>query len=250
MATLGLGVGASAGLGFSAGAGLGASASAGFGLSASGGVGLSVNASAGLGLGLNAAFSLTTNLLGARTDPYTGFNFLVEIEGLVIGGFTEVSGLAIETKFEEYQEGGQNDFVHKLAGPTRYPQNLVLKRGLTDLDMLGSWYQAVTTGQVERKNGTIYLLDRQGTPVVGWDFKEAFPVKWTGPDLRADSNTVATESLELVHRGLAKSAVSGLLAGVAGAISGAIGAIGSVGANLGANIGANLNVSLGGSVSL
>jgi phage tail-like protein len=226
MPTLGLGVGASAGLGLSASAGLGVSA----------GAGLSVNASAGLGLGLNAAFSLTTNLLGARTDPYTGFNFLVEIEGLVIGGFTDVSGLAMETTVQEYQEGGQNEYVHKLPGPTRYPQNLVLKRGLTDLDMLGSWYQAVTIGQVERRNGTIYLLDRQGTPVVGWDFKEAYPVKWTGPDLKAESNTVATESLELVHRGLAKSAVSGLLAGVAGTLSAAVGA--------------NLNVSLGGSIGL
>ncbi len=225
---LGLGLGASASLGVSASAGL----------SVSGGAGLSLNAKASLGLGLNAAFSLSTNLLGVRADPYTGFNFLVEIEGLLIGGFTEVSGLAMETTVQEYQEGGQNDYVHKLPGPTRYPQNLVLKRGLTDLDALGSWYQDVTTGLVERKNGTVYLLDLQGNPALGWDFKEAYPVKWTGPDLRAESNTVATESLELVHRGLAKSAISGLLAGVVGAVSGALGAS------------ANLNVSLGGSISL
>jgi phage tail-like protein len=232
MATLGLGVGGSASIGIGGSASLGVSA----GLSVKAGASLSLNARAGLGLGLNAAFSLTTNLLGVRTDPYAGFNFLVEIEGLVIGGFTEVSGLSMETTVQEYQAGGPNDYVHKLPGPTRYPQNLTLKRGLTDLDMLGSWYQDVTTGLVERKNGTVYLLDLQGNPALGWDFKEAYPVKWTGPDLRGESNTVASESLELVHRGLAKSAVSGLLAGVAAGISGAIGA--------------SLNVSLGASVGL
>jgi len=229
-----LGFGASASVGLSASAGVGLSASAGIGVSA----GASLKLSASAGLGLNAAFSLTTNLLGNRNDPYTGFNFLVEIEGLVIGGFTDVSGLSMETTVQEYQEGGQNEYVHKLPGPTRYPQNLVLKRGLTDLDMLTAWYEAVTTGVVQRMNGTIYLLDLQGNPSTGWDFKEAYPVKWTGPDLKAESNTVATESLELVHRGLARSAVSGLLAGVTGAISGALGAS------------ANLNVSLGGSFSL
>jgi phage tail-like protein len=139
-----------------------------------------------------------------RIDPYTGFNFLVEIEGLVIGGFSEVTGLAVETTVEEYQEGGQNGYVHKLPGPSRHPQNLVLKRGLTDLETLWSWHQDVASGRIERRNGTIYLLDREGSPVLWWDFKEAYPVRWTGPDLRADSSTVAVETVELAHRGLAK----------------------------------------------
>ena len=187
-------------------------------------------------LGLNAVFSLATNLLGVRMDPYMGFNFLVEIEGLVIGGFSEVSGLAVETTVQEYTEGGQNDYVHKLAGPTRYPQNLVLKRGLTDLDTLWSWHQDVTTGNVSRKNGTIYLLNKQGIPTMWWDFKEAYPIKWTGPDLRAESNTVAMESVELAHRGLSKPSVAGIVAGVAGAVAGAL------------NV--SLNVNVGGSFGL
>ena len=82
-------------------------------------------------LGMNAAFAGVTNLLGIRNDPYLGFNFLVEIEGLVVGGFSEVTGLQIETVLETYREGGVNEFEHKLAGPTRYPSNLILKRGLT-----------------------------------------------------------------------------------------------------------------------
>jgi len=158
-------------------------------------------------LGINAAFSAGSNLVGVRNDPYTAFNFLVEIEGLLVGGFSEVSGLQIETEVEEYREGGQNGYIHKLAGPTRYPANLVLKHGLTDIDSLWGWHQEIVKGNIARKNGTIYLLRRQ-LPAMWWDFKGAYPVKWTGPELRADANNVAVETVELVHHGISKPALS------------------------------------------
>jgi hypothetical protein len=60
-----------------------------------------------------------------------------------------------------------------------------------------------------------------------WDFKKAFPVKWTGPELRAASGEVAFESIELAHRGLSRPELANLITGigaeVAGSISGSIG---------------------------
>jgi phage tail-like protein len=173
-------------------------------------------------LGLNAAFAAGTGLLGIRNDPYMAFNFLVEIEGLIVGGFSEVSGLQVETVVETYREGGLNEYEHKLAGATRYPSNLILKHGLTDIESLWSWHQDVVRGQIERKNGTIYLLDRQRLPAMWWDFLEAYPVKWTGPDLRAETNTVAVESVELVHRGISKPLLSSVVA-AGRSIGGAVG---------------------------
>lgn len=175
-------------------------------------------------LGLNAAAAMGANLLGVRNDPYMSFNFFVEIEGLIVGGFSEVSGLQVETQVHDYQEGGQNEYVHKLPGPARYPSNLILKRGLTDIETLWSWHQDVIAGTIERKNGTVYLLDRTGVPAMWWDFKEAYPVKWSGPELKADGNAVAVETIELVHRGLSKPA----LASAAGIVRGAIGLSGGV----------------------
>jgi phage tail-like protein len=173
-------------------------------------------------LGLNAAFSLVTNLLGVRTDPYQVFNFLVEIEGILAGGFSECSGLQVETEYFDYREGGVNDYVHRFAGPTKYPP-LALKHGLTQIDGLWSWHQDVVKGKIERKNGTIYLLDKQGIPVMWWDVKEAFPVKWTGPDLRASSNEVAFESVELAHRGLSRPSLNNIVAGIGAELGGALG---------------------------
>jgi phage tail-like protein len=169
-------------------------------------------------LGLNAAFALATNPLGVRADPYQAFNFLVEIQGIFAGGFSECSGLAVETEFTEYREGGRNDYLHRFAGPSKYPP-LILKHGLTPIDGLWAWHQEVVQGTITRHNGTIYLLDKKRIPVVWWDFKEALPVKWTGPDLRADSANVAIESIELTHRGFSRPSLASALASVGAELS-------------------------------
>lgn len=143
--------------------------------------------------------------VGQRADPYLGFTFLVEIKGIAVAGFMEVSGLQVEVEVHDYREGGVNEYMHKLPGPTRYPSNLVLKRGITDVDTLWRWHQDVTQGKVERKNGSIVLLDSAGEEKWRWNFVGAYPVRWVGPDLRASAAEVAVETLELVHQGLSKA---------------------------------------------
>lgn len=140
--------------------------------------------------------------VGERKDPYLAFNFLVEIQGLTVGGFTEVTGLQVEIEVHDYREGGLNEYMHRLAGPTRYPSNLVLKHGLTDVEGLWKWHQDVRQGKIERKNVSIVLLDNAREEKWRWNFVKACPVRWIGPELRADRAEVAVETVELVHRGL------------------------------------------------
>jgi len=161
--------------------------------------------------GPNIAIAAASNLLGVRVDPYQVFNFFIEIEGILAGGFSECSGLQVETEVHEYAEGGQNEYVHRFRGRTKYPP-LVLKHGLTVINGLWLWHKEVLEGKVNRKNGTIYLLDRRRIPVLWWDFKQAFPTKWTGPELRANSGDVAFESIELAHQGLRLSRSEATLA--------------------------------------
>ena len=49
-----------------------------------------------------------------RKNPYRKFRFLIELEGLIVGGFSEVSGLQAGTEVETIEEGGVNNYVHKL----------------------------------------------------------------------------------------------------------------------------------------
>ncbi|OPX86532.1 MAG: T4-like virus tail tube protein gp19 [Pelotomaculum sp. PtaB.Bin104] len=140
---------------------------------------------------------------GIRKDPYANFRFLVEIGGLIVGGFSDVSGLQAETETEEYREGGVNGYVHKLPKITKY-SNLTFKRGITDADVLWKWHADVAAGKIERKNGSVILLDAAGNEKWRWNFSQAYPVKWSGPELKADSSAVAVESVEIAHNGLTK----------------------------------------------
>jgi phage tail-like protein len=168
-------------------------------------------------VGANAAFAAAGRLLGVRFDPYHTFNFFVEIEGILAGGFSECSGLQAETEVKDYAEGGLNDYTHQFRGRTKYVP-LVLTHGITLIDGLWRWHQDVLQGDVERKNGTIYLLDRAGVPVLWWNFKGAFPSKWVGPNLNAKSGEVAVEKVELVHQGLSRPAAAAATAGLAASL--------------------------------
>lgn len=137
-----------------------------------------------------------------RKDPFGRFNFLLEIDGVTAAGFSEVSGLANETEVIEYREGGDKvNAPRKLPGLTKY-SNLVLKRGVTADPSLWNWRKTVIDGAVERRNGAIILLDESRTEIVRWNFFNGWPCKWEGPALKAKSNEVAIETLEIAHERL------------------------------------------------
>lgn len=137
-----------------------------------------------------------------RNDPYAGFNFLVEIDGITAAGFSECSGLTTDTEVIEYREGGdKTNSARKLPGLTRYGP-IVLKRGLTADKSLWQWRRSVINGTIERKSGSIVLLDGARNEVARWTFREGWPAKWEGPQLNAKGNDVAIETLEIVHEGL------------------------------------------------
>jgi phage tail-like protein len=142
---------------------------------------------------------------GSRRDPYLKYNFAVEIDGLVAGGFQEVTGLQAEIEVQDYREGGVNEFLHRFAGPVKYSSNLILKRGITDARTLWDWYWDVMHGKIDRKNISVLLLSQTGQEKRRWTFEKAYPVKWVGTELRATASEVAVETLEFAHRGLSKA---------------------------------------------
>lgn len=144
-------------------------------------------------------------------DPYVGFLFTVEVSpgslpgagnATKVGGFSDVSGLTFETEVETLRVGGINDTDVMLPGPSKFPTRLVLKRGLADRSFFWNWYLAVMGGRVVRREVTIAIRDSTHNARESWSFKQACPVKWTGPELHAANSAVGFESIELIHRGL------------------------------------------------
>ena len=137
----------------------------------------------------------------------TASTFVFEVDGLVIGQFMEVGGLEVEVTVESIEEGGENGFVHRLPGRMSWP-NITLKRGVTQSDNLFGWLNKSSGEQftqagnkLTRSTAAITLLGAGGKRLRAWNFVEAFPVKWKGPDFSAASTDSATETLEIAHHG-------------------------------------------------
>jgi phage tail-like protein len=131
----------------------------------------------------------------ARVDPYMNFRFLVEIDGIVQAGFSECTGLGSSVEVVEYREGGDMSSVRKLPGKSSY-SDITLKWGVTDSRELYDWHLKALTGQLERKNGAIILLDvHRQEEKARWTFYGAWPSKWEGPKLDAKANEVAVDTL-------------------------------------------------------
>jgi phage tail-like protein len=138
----------------------------------------------------------------ARPDPYKGFNFLVEIDGIAVAGFSECSGLTTHTDVIEYREGAdKRNSVRKLPGLTHYDP-IVLKRGLTQDKSLWKWRQSIVNGVIDRRNISIVLLDDARQPLVSFRIADSWPSRWEGPSLNARASEVAIETLEIVHEGI------------------------------------------------
>jgi phage tail-like protein len=136
-----------------------------------------------------------------RVDPFPNYNFYVEIDNVIRAGFQEATGLEATIDVVEYAEGGKNFTPHKLPGRTKYA-DIVLKWGVADDLDLYNWHRQMVLGATDRRNGSIICLDRTGNEVARWNFFNAWPTKYHGPDFNAKGNDVAIETLELAHEGL------------------------------------------------
>lgn len=131
-----------------------------------------------------------------RVDPFKGFRFRVEIEGIQQAGFSECSSAGSHVEVVEYREGGEVASVRKLPGKISYP-DITLKWGTTVSHELYDWHMQAVQGQIQRKTGSVVQLDDTGTEQVRWNFFNAWPSKWDGPAFSAKGNDVSIETLTL-----------------------------------------------------
>jgi phage tail-like protein len=140
-----------------------------------------------------------------RRDPYKNFRFRVEIAGVQLSGFSEVSGLTVEIDAIEYREGSDPTHVRKLPGLTRY-SDVTLKCGVTNSLELYEWHRRTVDGDIDRRAVAIVLQDDSGQDVARWQVVEAFPRRYEGPHLDAKGTDVAIETLVLAVEGIERVA--------------------------------------------
>lgn len=139
------------------------------------------------------------------TDYYPPWGFYYKVEFAISQNkndvrFQSVSGLSAEYDMEEYKEGGENRFTHKLPVRTKYA-DMVLKRGmLTDSEVMAWCFKALRDREFEPTDLNVILMNEQGEPLRTWKVAHAIPKKWLVSDLSATDNAVVIETLELSYR--------------------------------------------------
>lgn len=145
---------------------------------------------------------------GIRKDHQTASMFRVEIDSMEGATFTKCAGLKSESEVFEYQEGGDNESVRKLVGPTK-ASNIILTKGHVNDPALFSWRDEIAAGgtkKISRRNGAIIALAQDGKTELGrWTFTKAWPVRWEMTEFDGSSNQAACEILELAVEKVTKS---------------------------------------------
>ena len=139
---------------------------------------------------------------GQRVDPYGGYNFRVEWDGIIQAGFKTCAGIETEQTAREYREGTDKGLVPRKLPGLLTLSNITLARGITDNRELWAWRDQIAQGKVTRKNVSVILMDDEGNEKWRWNLRNCWPTKWTGPSFDATANEVAIETLELAHEGL------------------------------------------------
>lgn len=147
-----------------------------------------------------------SGLLGESEDPMIQANYYVSVtphlENMM---FRECSGLGSESEVVEYKSSGKDDYHSIRAVPGRLKwQKINLKRGMTSSLKAWEWRKMVEEGKVKdaRADGSIVMVDQDGTEVARWNFFRAWPSKVSGPSFNSATNEVGIEELEIVHEKL------------------------------------------------
>ena len=139
-------------------------------------------------------------------QPRTTNSFKLVIGGAEAAGiFREVTGLDSESEITEFKhaaENGRNEII-KVPGAMKW-SNIELKRGVDTSMDLWKWRDEVVKSGPEnaRKDCQLMLIDYDGSPIVTYTIRRAWPAKYVGASLNAGANEVAMESLTLAHEGL------------------------------------------------
>jgi phage tail-like protein len=141
-------------------------------------------------------------------DLMTTFSFILEIDNVEMASFRKCSGVESETETIEYKEATKDGkmIIRKVPGAMKW-SDITLERRIDNSKALWEWRKQVEEGAVDdaRRNGSIVIKDSTQAEVARWNFQAGWPSKWTGAELDAGSNEIATEKLVITHEGLQRA---------------------------------------------
>jgi phage tail-like protein len=146
-----------------------------------------------------------------RFDPYKNFKFRVKWDGRYVAGISKVSALKRTTEVVEHREGGDASVSRKSPGRNKY-EAVTLERGVTHDTEFEKWankvwnYGSGLGAEVSlkdfRKDVIIEVYNEAGQLVIAYKVYRCWVSDYQAlPDLDANANAVAIQSIKLENEG-------------------------------------------------
>lgn len=154
-----------------------------------------------------AQFAVNTH----RFDPYKNFKFRIKWDGRYVAGVSKVGALKRSTEVVEHREGGDPSTSRKSPGRTKYDA-ITLERGVTHDAVFEAWANKVWhvgTGlgaEVSlkdfRKDLILEVYNEAGQLAIAYKLFRCWVSEYQAlPDLDANANAVAIQTLKLENEG-------------------------------------------------
>jgi len=143
--------------------------------------------------------------MAGDTTYYPPWGFYYKVEFGISGNnndvrFQSVSGLSVEYEYENFREGGENRFEHKLPVRTKYA-DMVLKRGMVADSEIINWFNRAFRDRLfEPTDINVILMTETGEPLRTWKVAQAIPKKWQVSDLNSTESALVIETMEITYR--------------------------------------------------
>jgi phage tail-like protein len=146
-----------------------------------------------------------------RLTPYPNHKFKVKCDGRYVAGVSKVSALKRSTEVIEHREGGDPSMSRKSPGRTKY-EPITLERGVTHDTEFEKWANKVWNfgsglgAEVSlkdfRRDLIIEMYNEAGQLVISYKVFRCWVSEYQAlPDLDANANAVAIQSLRLENEG-------------------------------------------------
>ena len=147
----------------------------------------------------------------SRFDPYKNFKFRVKWDGRYVAGVSKVGALKRSTEMVEHREGGDPSTTRKSPGRTKF-EAISLERGVThDAEFekwankvwnFGSGLGAEVSLKDFRKDLIIEVYNEAGQLALAYKVFRCWVSEYQAmPDLDANANAVAIQSIKLENEG-------------------------------------------------
>jgi phage tail-like protein len=138
-------------------------------------------------------------------DALGNYAYQIEIDGITLASFKEVTGLSAEIQPIEHRENkpGGIPIIKKLPGARKWG-DITLKRGTTDDPGWMKWIKEVQDGKIDgaRRNASVVLYDFERGEKARFNLLNAWPIKWSMGSLQAGGSEIAVEEVTITHEGL------------------------------------------------